>query len=54
MIFSHERQKAHIKKLAQGFEIMMPACRSAVARSKIRLPLGPGETELEALERALP
>jgi predicted dehydrogenase len=38
----------------QGFEIMMAACRSAVARGKISLPLGPGEPELEALKRALP
>lgn len=38
----------------QGFEIMMAACRSAVARGKISLPLGPGEPELEALQRALP
>ena len=38
----------------QGFEIMMAACRSAVARGKISLPLGPGEPELEALRRALP
>lgn len=38
----------------QGFEIMMAACRSAVARGKITLPLGPGEPELEALQRALP
>jgi hypothetical protein len=33
---------------------MMAACRSAVARAKITLPLGPGEPELEALQRALP
>jgi predicted dehydrogenase len=38
----------------QGFEIMMAACRSAVARGKIALPLGPGEPELEALQRSLP
>jgi len=38
----------------RGFEIMMAACRSAVARGKISLPLGPGEPELEALKRALP
>jgi len=38
----------------QGFEIMMAACRSAVARGKITLPLGPGEPELEALQKALP
>ena len=38
----------------RGFEIMMAACRSAVARGKITLPLGPGEPELEALRRTLP
>ncbi|HZT70692.1 MAG TPA: Gfo/Idh/MocA family oxidoreductase [Terriglobia bacterium] len=38
----------------KGFEIMMGICRSAVHRGKIRLPLGPGEPELEALARALP
>jgi predicted dehydrogenase len=37
-----------------GFEVMMAACRSAVSRGKIRLPLGPGEPELEALQNALP
>jgi predicted dehydrogenase len=38
----------------KGFEIMMAICRSAVQRGKIRLPLGPGEPELEALKNALP
>jgi predicted dehydrogenase len=38
----------------KGFEIMMAICRSAVQRGKIKLPLGPGEPELEALEKALP
>jgi len=38
----------------KGFEIMMAICRSAVQRGKVTLPLGPGEPELEALERALP
>jgi predicted dehydrogenase len=38
----------------KGFEIMMAMCRSAVQRGKIKLPLGPGEPELEALEKALP
>ncbi len=37
----------------KGFEIMMAICRSAVQRGKIKLPLGPGEPELEALEKAL-
>ncbi len=38
----------------RGFEIMMAICRSAVQRGRIRLPLGPGEPELEALARSLP
>ncbi len=38
----------------KGFEIMMAMCRSVVARGKVKLPLGPGEPELEALARALP
>lgn len=38
----------------KGFEIMMAICRSVVERGKVKLPLGPGEPELEALERALP
>jgi predicted dehydrogenase len=38
----------------KGFEIMMAICRSAVQRGKIKLPLGPGEPELEALAKALP
>ncbi len=38
----------------KGFEIMMAACRSVVERGKIKLPLGPGEPELEALARVLP
>jgi predicted dehydrogenase len=38
----------------KGLEIMMAVCRSVVARGKIKLPLGPGEPELQALERALP
>jgi hypothetical protein len=38
----------------KGFEIMMAICRSAVRRGKVKLPLGPGEPELEALARALP
>jgi predicted dehydrogenase len=37
----------------KGFEIMMAACRSAVRRGKVTLPLGPGEPELAALESAL-
>ncbi|HUU15034.1 MAG TPA: Gfo/Idh/MocA family oxidoreductase [Terriglobia bacterium] len=38
----------------KGFEIMMAICRSVVERGKVKLPLGPGEPELEALERSLP
>jgi predicted dehydrogenase len=38
----------------KGFEIMMAICRSAVQRGKVKLPLGPGEPELEALQKALP
>lgn len=37
----------------KGFEIMMAMCRSAVQGGKVRLPLGPGEPELEALARVL-
>src|SRR5258708_2226932 len=38
----------------KGFEIMMAACRSAVQRGKVTLPLGPGEPELDALKAVLP
>ncbi len=38
----------------KGFEIMMAACRSAAQRGKVTLPLGPGEPELEALQKVLP
>jgi predicted dehydrogenase len=38
----------------QGFQVMMGAMRSTVQRGKISLPLGPGEPELEALQKALP
>lgn len=37
-----------------GFEIMMGMLRSVIQRGQIRLPLGPGEPELEALAKALP
>jgi hypothetical protein len=33
---------------------MMAACRSAVRRGRVVLPLGPGEPELEGLKNALP
>jgi len=32
---------------------MMAVCRSVVQRGKVKLPLGPGEPELEALKKAL-
>jgi predicted dehydrogenase len=38
----------------QGFEITMGLVRSVVERGQVRLPLGPGEPELEALRRLLP
>ncbi len=37
----------------KGLQIMMAICRSVVQRGQVSLPLGPGEPELEALERAL-
>jgi predicted dehydrogenase len=37
----------------EGFQIMMGLCRSASAGGKVALPLGPGEPEIEALEKAL-
>ena len=37
-----------------GFEITMGMLRSVVQRGQIKLPLGPGEPELEALARILP
>jgi predicted dehydrogenase len=38
----------------KGFEILMALLRSVVERGQIKLPLGPGEPELEALARVLP
>jgi predicted dehydrogenase len=38
----------------KGFEITMGILRSIVARGQVRLPLGPGEPEIEALARVLP
>ena len=38
----------------KGLEVMMAACRSVVQRGKVTLPLGPGEPELEALQRVIP
>jgi hypothetical protein len=37
----------------KDFEIMMALCRSVVLRGKVKLPLGPGEPELEALKKVL-
>jgi predicted dehydrogenase len=37
----------------RGLQIMMAIIRSVVQRGKTTLPLGPGEPELQALERAL-
>jgi len=38
----------------KGFQVMMAACRSVVQRGRVTLPLGPGDPELEALQKALP
>jgi predicted dehydrogenase len=38
----------------KGFEICMALIRSVVQRGQVKLPLGPGEPELEALKKALP
>ena len=38
----------------KGFEIAMAVLRSVVDRGQVKLPLGPGEPELEALRRVLP
>jgi len=38
----------------QGFEIAMGFLRSVVERGQIKLPLGPGEPEIDALGRVLP
>jgi hypothetical protein len=37
----------------KGFQVMMGALRSVVQRGRVDLPLGPGEPELEALQRVL-
>ena len=37
----------------KGFQIAMGIVRSAIQRGKVTLPLGPGEPELAALEKAL-
>jgi predicted dehydrogenase len=38
----------------KGFEVTMASLRSVVERGQVRLPLGPGEPELEVLRRVLP
>jgi predicted dehydrogenase len=38
----------------RGFEITMGILRSVVERGQVKLPLGPGEPELDALRRVLP
>ena len=38
----------------EGFEIAMGLLRSVVQRGQIKLPLGPGEPELDAIRRVLP
>jgi predicted dehydrogenase len=38
----------------KGFEITMGVLRSVIERGQIKLPLGPGEPEIEALGRILP
>ncbi|HEY3132146.1 MAG TPA: starch synthase, partial [Acidobacteriota bacterium] len=37
----------------KGFEITMAMLRSVVERGQVKLPLGPGEPELEALGKIL-
>lgn len=38
----------------KGFEVLMACIRSVVERGQVKLPLGPGEPELEALKKVLP
>jgi predicted dehydrogenase len=38
----------------KGFEITMAILRSVIDRGQVKLPLGPGEPELEALRKVLP
>jgi predicted dehydrogenase len=51
-----ERQihPCHGESAYKGFEIAMAVLRSVVERGQIRLPLGPGEPELEAVKKVLP
>jgi predicted dehydrogenase len=41
------------ERALQGFQVMMGAMRSVVQRGSVCLPLGPGDPELDALERVL-
>lgn len=50
----HKVHPCNSESAYKGFEIMMAICRSAVHRGKIKLPLGPGEPELDTLAKALP
>jgi hypothetical protein len=38
----------------KGIEITMALMRSVVERGQVKLPLGPGEPEVEALKKAMP
>ena len=38
----------------KGLEITMGILRSVVERGQVKLPLGPGEPEIEALTKVLP
>ncbi len=44
----------NVESAFKGFEIVMAICRSVVARGKVAMPLGPGEPEIEAMQRVLP
>ena len=44
----------HGESAYQGFEITMAVLRSVVERGQVRLPLGPGEPELDAINKVLP
>lgn len=52
-----DEQRAHPcngESAYKGFEIAMAILRSVVSRGQVRLPLGPGEPEIEALKKILP
>ena len=44
----------HGESAYKGFEIAMAVLRSVVARGQVKLPLGPGDPEIEALREVLP